>query len=135
MQRSLSETWTLLSTEEFGWDGMFEGFALAEPISDDDRNQSLRLVDAALQPTPAAAIIPELTRLRMTTISRGTSEGDMTLMLAAYASSLEKYPRDIVISALRFWSETEKFWPSLSEIIVISERWIRRRRALREALS
>jgi hypothetical protein len=132
LRSSLTERWENRSTEEYGWDAEFLGYAwLAPPDDDDEIRQALIMLEPTLVPGRTQEIIVALTQLRFTTISRNIDASDWKMTLAAYASGVARYPGDCVLDAIKFWSENEKFWPALVELRVLIERRCRRRHSLK----
>lgn len=127
--RELERTWC---DRDYGFDFRFSGYTFDAAIPSDTLRQALVLVDQACAPAPKRLIQSELARLRVMTKSRSDDTGQ--LAAAAYAEELAEYPADIVVSALRHWARTEKWWPSWHELHELLERRFEKRRALQEAL-
>jgi hypothetical protein len=130
----LAEKWEHLSTEEYGWDGVFLRYDWSEDPDAADARQALATIAPALAPASPAELISALTRVRLTTISRNIGADDWRLTLAAYADGLSQYPRDCALKAIKLWGESEKFWPALVELRALAERMARRRNSLKRLL-
>jgi hypothetical protein len=133
VQSSLATKWADGDGDGYGWDGYVLDYELSAPISDDDRDASLRIAEEALRPASEQVIVAELGRLRALTVSRDIGQ-DLTLVFAAYTSELLKYPPDAIRRVLRAWPKTQRFWPSMSELVQGLDRLVRPRHALRNAL-
>jgi hypothetical protein len=122
-------------TDEYGYDPIVDGFELVGPVDPAELDEARIIVAAALQPSPAAVVGRELTRLRFATASREFSTADMTMISAIYTESLVEFPEDIVVAVCRDWSRRVKFWPALAELVEPAERLLVERRNLAEALA
>lgn len=122
------------TTQAYGFDCEFVGYALDRKIQEDDRIATLARAEAALRPAPAEVVKSELARLKVTTKARAEAAEDLALTMAAYAEYLREYPADVVRDALRWWARNEKWWPAWAELKDLLERRVKRRRALAEAL-
>ncbi|HEX5321477.1 MAG TPA: hypothetical protein VFW46_20130 [Stellaceae bacterium] len=86
-----------------------------------------------LAPASEAFIVAELGRLRSLTVSRDIGQ-DLALVFAAYVGELREYPADAIRDVLRGSARSNKFWPSIAELIDPLDRLVRPRKALRRAL-
>ncbi len=133
MQSSLAETWIDGDDGGYGWDGYVIGYELTAPLADDDRENAIAIADMALLPATEGEIVRELGRLRALTVSRDIGS-DVSLVFAAYTQELRQYPAEAIRDVLRSWPRTQRFWPSMAELIERLDRLVKPRRALREAL-
>lgn len=114
-----------------GWDGYVARYEIAGPIGDRDRMAALEFLDDALQPAGEDFVLGELARLRAMTASRDVGQ-DLTLVFAAYADEMQRYPADVVREVLRGWRG--KFWPTWAELVERLDRLVKPRHALRSAI-
>jgi hypothetical protein len=70
----------------------------------------------------------ELYRLRLVTACRDSHEEDLAALFWWYAEELAAYSNEVVRTACREWSRTQKFWPALSELLALCEQ-VRQREA------
>lgn len=117
----------------YGWDGYVIGYELTAELSDDDRGQAIAIAEAALWPATEEEIVKELGRLRALTVSRDIGN-DLSLVFAAYTHELRQYPAEAIRDVLRSWPRTQRFWPSMAELVERLDRIVKPRRVLREAL-
>lgn len=122
------------STPEYGWDCEFVGYYQID-APEADVAEALMQTNATLIPVPGEVVKAELARLKVTTKSRAESGDDLKLTLAAYAEYLAEYPADVVVDALRWWARNEKWWPAWAELKELLDRRVRRRKALKLALT
>ncbi len=88
------------------------------------------------EPAKAARIAPEIIRCLQLTASRERDGMDLRMMVASLSEELAEYPWDVVKTALREWSRSEKWWPTLAEMREACQwRVDRRRRWLTELQS
>lgn len=129
----LASTWTDGDCGS-GWDGCVVRYELVAPLLEADMAAATEFADASLRPTRPERVLAELTRLRALTVSRDQSTGDLELIAAAFTDELRRYPEDVVVSVLREWPRTHRFWPSLAELMRLTDRIVKPREALRQAL-
>lgn len=55
-------------------------------------------------------------KLRMETVSRGSSQDDIELVLATYADRLDVWPIEVIERVLGDWPTRSSFWPSWHEL-------------------
>ncbi len=67
-------------------------------------------------------------------LTNAEDDGSETLVLATFIDRCQQYPEDAVATACREWADTEKFWPSLAELVAQLNLLTMRRRALLVAL-
>ncbi len=117
----------------YGWDGYVIGYELTAALNGDDREQAIAIAEAALWPATEEEIVRELGRLRALTVSRDIGN-DLSLVFAAYTHELRQYPAEAIRDVLRSWPRTQRFWPSMAELIERLDRLVKPRRVLRDAL-
>lgn len=77
-------------------------------------------------------MLAELQKLAMAV--RMPDDTDLRPMLAIYLEDLVEYPPDLLTNACREWRRTQKFFPTISELIALMEpRRKHRREMLRYA--
>jgi len=125
-----------------GNDGQFEsrlaGCAILAGASKADVKVAEAMILAACAPAPPETAARELTRLKAMTKARATGDIDTRMQAAAYTEELARYPADVIVSACRYWSSVETWWPSWAELKDLLDFRLRKRlalaRALREAI-
>lgn len=80
------------------------------------------------EPAKAAKIAPEIIRCLQLTASRERDGMDLRMMVASLSEELAEYPWDVVKTALREWSRSEKWWPTLAEMREACQWRVERRR-------
>lgn len=128
----LAETW-IDGDVGSGWNGVVGGYELTQPLAAEERDAAISAAESMLQPAGEGLIVAELGRLRMVTVSRDVGQ-DLALMFAAYTDELSRYPADAIRDVLRAWPRTQRFWPSIAELVERLERIVRPRRALLDGL-
>jgi len=132
VRSSIAATWDD-ERGKYGWDGRVERYELTRPVPENDRQAALAQVEETLRPIDERAVIVELGRLRSLTVSRDVGQ-DLTLVFAAYADELRRYPPDAVREVLRDWPRHNRFWPAVAELIERIKPLVEPRQSLREAL-
>lgn len=130
MRSALVEVWADGDTGH-GWDGYVVRYEVGNRIPEHDGKTAMAFVESTLEPASEDAILAELGRLRVKTISRDVGL-DLTLVFSAYADELARYPADVVRTVLRGWRG--KFWPAWAELAEQLDRITKPRHALRETL-
>jgi hypothetical protein len=82
-----------------------------------DRWYIRRLLEASMHPPERTELIKALGRLRLLTTWRASSSDEGALIFAVFADELAEWPSDAVLTALKNWPRTHKFWPTLSELL------------------
>ncbi|MEM7446404.1 MAG: hypothetical protein AAF414_24000 [Pseudomonadota bacterium] len=102
-----------------------------------DPEGALALLDRALAPSPAEAIVTALTRLRLRTKARRETTEDIMAGFALYAEDLAAYPADVAHETLEAWPRRAggKWWPSWAELEVVLRAKSAFRRAARERIA
>lgn len=132
IRSSIAETWVDGDTG-YGWDGYVTRYDLTQLPSDQDADLAAAIAEATLEPASEREIVVELGRLRSLTVSREIG-ADLSLAFAAYTEELRRYPADAVREVLREWPKTQRFWPSMAELVLRLDRLVKPRQALQEAL-
>ena len=122
---------------EYGYEPVIDGFELAQPVDEAERNEARIITAAALRPSPVAVIQGELGRLRMLTAKKADQAVEAGMQAALYAEMLAEYPEDIVVRVCRDWLKGPKgeFWPAWAELGGPADRLLKERRDLAEALA
>jgi hypothetical protein len=81
-----------------------------------------------------SVILAELGRLRISTASRNAQGEDTKTILRVYGDRIARFPQDIAVSIIRQWSDSEKWWPSLGELVTRMDELMIERRAMLEQL-
>lgn len=129
----LDTTWET-NNQGHGWDGYVTAYEMTAPITGGDLTLAIEIAEAALRPATPQKILAELTRLRALTVSRDQATLDLELIAAAYTDELSRYPADAVVEVLRDWPRSNRFWPSMAELVGPLDRMTAPRKALWEAL-
>ena len=111
--------------------------ALPTKVSEQGRAMlldALAVLDNALVEAPADVVKMVLARLVISTKSRAENGDDLKFRLAVYADEL-RYPPDVVVEACEKWARTEKWFPSVAELIERCENLVRWRRVTRDTLA
>ena len=66
--------------------------------------------------------------MRLATVARMPNDVALKPMLAIYADDLTEYPADVLSEACVQWRRTQRFWPTISELIEIMEPRMRQHR-------
>lgn len=92
------------------------GCDLIEPerIDNHDLQASIILLSRATAPMPEAMLRLELSTLMAMTVGK---RDDAEATMRIYARSLQEYPADCVMAAIRNSSKRAKFFPALSELL------------------
>jgi hypothetical protein len=133
VQSVLAAKWAEGDTRH-GWDGYAARYELVGELPAADLEIARQIGEEMLRPTREDIVLAELRRLRAVTASREIGQDTLALTFAAYADELLQYPADAVRTVLREWPRSNRFWPSMAELIERLERLVTPRRALREAL-
>jgi hypothetical protein len=89
--------------------------------------------DVALQACATGSrngVMAELGRLRICTASRSSGTEDTKLMVRVYTDRIAQFPEDVAVWVIRQWSESEKWWPSLGELVIRMDELMVERRAI-----
>ena len=95
---------------------------------------AVAVLDKALVEAPADVVKKALARLVISTKSRAEDGDDLKFRLAVYADEL-RFPPDVVVEACQKWARTEKWFPSVAELIERCENLVRWRRVTRDTLA
>jgi hypothetical protein len=79
-------------------------------------------------------VMAELGRLRLVTSSRNSGTEDTKLMVRVYTDRIAQFPEDVAVWVIRQWSEAEKWWPSLGELVTRMDGLMVERRAMLDRL-
>lgn len=112
----------------------FQGYDLPLGLPIAEVQTAYRMVSDALRSCSPRVVKQELARLRALTSSREQGQEGLTMVMAAFAEELSRYPEDIVIDACRRWGRHKKWWPAFSELAEIMEEKITQRRELLKAI-
>ena len=122
---------------DHGYDAYPTEYRLPAAITPEQRGAAaaaLPVLHRSCAPMDQDSLAFELTRLRNDTACRKGQGSDDTGAIVSLAKDLKDYPADIVLEALRYWRRAEKWWPTLSELLLIIEPRCTRRRAVVTAL-
>lgn len=84
--------------------------------------------EGKLQPSTREHVMTEL--LRLATAVRMPNDVEPKPMLKLYAEDLVEYPPDVLTQACIEWRRTQKFWPTIAELIALMEPRRRHRREM-----
>jgi len=100
-----------------------------------DIEAAWRWLQGAMEPASEAEIERTLAVVsQLVARGRGGDDEAADLQLEAYVAKLRRYPADIALAVLNRWPDTERFWPTWSEIKARLDRLTWRRRQMLEAL-
>jgi hypothetical protein len=114
--------WTTLEDVTATWiwiGGRHKVLALKEDASTSEIEEMLRVAEASIGPAPKPEIVKLLTKVYFTTSARKEGDDDLRMRFGVWADELGKLPGDAVREALDWWSQNQKWWPSLSEVRAI----------------
>lgn len=83
-----------------------------------------------LRPIGFEAAVFHVTQCLTTTASRDRATADKETLIGTMAMDVQSYPADIVATVFEDWRKTEKFWPTIAEILQRCEKLARPRRDL-----
>lgn len=83
------------------------------------------------QPTPVSVVISELTAMTISMARRADQEADYKALLLVYAKDLSEYPEDVILDTCTHMRRSQKFFPTISELIAACEERYEFRRLLR----
>ena len=95
---------------------------------------AINILDKALVVAPGNLVTKALARLAISTKSRAEDSDDLKFRLAVYADEL-RYPADIVEEVCQKWARTEKWSPSVSDLVERCDNLVRWRRVTRDSLA
>ena len=117
---------------EHGWE--CTGWDIFKPSSgfnEDAGRESLRLLEWINQRAEPEFCQRELGRLKVLTRERNLSQPDLVAQIALYAEGLTEYPPDVARDTCRSWAQTQKWFPSWTELRAgCEERAMKRREYL-----
>ena len=120
----------------YGYDFEFSHYELDQSyIPPSELRRARELIAPLVRGCDKRTALIELTRLKMTTVSKAESQEDLNMRLAVYAEELTAYPTDCVVQACRKWTRMEKFFPAWAELKEILDRLARKRLALWRAVA
>lgn len=99
------------------------------------RDEARELLEASLLPASPQVIERALTEMTLLlTKAKGEDPQTERMRAALYMERLSQYPADAVISVCRAWSDSNKFWPSWSELHERLEYRVAERRKMLDAV-
>lgn len=102
-----------------------------------DLQTAAQALEMACRPLSNAAIVKELTAMRVMTRVKDTGDDNAEFQIRVYADKLSKFPADAVKAVLRAWPDHSPWWPSWNELKVgldnLCEARLMKRDALRQA--
>lgn len=111
--------------------------ALPTKLSENGREEAtaaIEILDGALEQADGDLVDKALARLMVSTKLRADDGDDLKFRLAVYADEL-RYPPDVIEEACQKWARTEKWFPSVAEMIERCENLARWRRVTRDTLA
>lgn len=110
------------------------GYSLEGEIPKDDAAAGLKILRELNKPAGLERCSKELARLKVLMRSPSQADDDTRLQMRAMAEELAVYPIDVVSSACRHISRHKQFFPSWSELRMLCEERVLKRRGLLRAL-
>lgn len=118
----------------YGFDYEFVGFEFGG-APEEDIAAAMDILDRANARCPIEIAEKAVQTLRIRTVRRFEDVDDMVAVIAVYSEDLSEYPADVVIDACRSWARQSKWFPAWVELQELCDLMIRRRRAMRDAVS
>jgi hypothetical protein len=121
---------------EYGYEPLGERILVVEfaNASGADIDASRDILLQSCGASDYGVILAELGRLRVSTASRNAKGEDTKTILRVYGDRIARFPQDIAVSVIRKWSDTEKWWPSLGELVTRMDELMSERRAMLDQL-
>jgi hypothetical protein len=116
LQTSLPLSVQQCLAEKVDRDFNLTGYLMTHAAPAADIKLAVNLLNLSLSPMPRPSILKELTLLKVKTKMRNVTEGELTLMLSAYADELSRFPADIVVYVLRAWADTNIWFPAWADL-------------------
>lgn len=89
---------------------------LAEP------SRAIAKLEAAMTPATNAQAEGWLVMLQAACVRRPGSEADAAVGLTLYSGALLRYPADVAKATCADWARTQKWFPSLAELLALADR-------------
>lgn len=126
------------STRGGGWDGYPTSYEVSPHLASIDTVELARTYWRAYRdlcaPLNETSLARELLRLRDMTIRKAEEGVDWQVTLDNWLDVLAPYPADIVLWAINFWLNNERFWPAWAEFKNLIDRRVAARAACMGAL-
>lgn len=120
-----------------GWNGFPRGYDVS-PVVPVETVEMARTYWAAYRdlcaPLDEASLARALLGLRDMTIRKAEEGADWQVTLDNWLDALAPYPADIVLWAIQFWRNCERFWPTWTEFKQLLDRRVTQRQACMDAL-
>lgn len=129
--------WQDSQSTSAGWDGFPVGYEIAAAIPAETVDMArtyYRAYRDLCAPLDETGLTHALLRLRDRTVRRAEDGVDWQITLENWLDSLAPYPADMVLWALGYWGNVERFWPTWAEIKSLLDRRVAQRRACMDAL-
>lgn len=97
--------------------------------------QALDCVNVLMRPSPKAEIIQGLVKIMSLTKSRNMDEDEKVLYLGSLSEELQSWPADLVEYSLRKWVVHSIWWPTIKELIELTQGQLLERLMLWKLLS
>jgi hypothetical protein len=120
-----------------GWDGYPTGYDVALVVSAETVDMArtyYRAYRDLCAPLDEAGLARALLGMRDMTIRKAEEGADWQVTLDNWLDALRPYPADIVLWAIQFWRNCERFWPTWTEFKQLLDRRVAQRRACMDAL-
>lgn len=128
--------WVDYGTERTGWDGRVVAYERTiRDLDPGELAEATELVTQCCTPAAPNLIRAEIARLLQSVAMRPRDELDLGMTAQVRAEALAAFPADIVIATCRKLGRSEKFLPTVSEIVELANRESCRRQALLLALN
>lgn len=129
--------WRDAVSTKAGWDGYPVGYDVALVVSAETVEMArtyYRAYRDLCAPLDEAGLARALLGLRDMTIRKAEEGADWQVTLDNWLDALRPYPADIVLWAIQFWRNCERFWPTWTEFKGLLDRRVSQRRACMDAL-
>lgn len=129
--------WRDYSTTTRGWDGFPTGYTIS-PAVPAETVELARVYYRAYRdlcaPLDETSLARALLGLRDMTIRKAEEGVDWQVTLENWLDALAPYPADMVLWAIQFWRNCERFWPTWTEFKHLLDRRVAQRQACMDAL-
>lgn len=113
-----------------GYDCEVEGYDLKLDALHDNEMSLMDAMEFLNRPANPVFVSQQVARLRSVLKRRNEGTDDMILMIDTYGQYLEKYPQDIVAHVISEIIKSEKWFPTVSEIVVKLDKQTELRRKI-----
>lgn len=110
-----------------GWDISVDALGQGEAII-------IEAMEYINRPSAPEFIEGKIAEMKLLLVRRSEGEDDIEFLVSVLTPRLRKFPSDIVLSVIDNWIRTQKFFPTVSEIVPVMENEFMFREKMLEAL-